>query len=115
MSDTNIHEIIIIDGLMYQNQLFTKRYQWEEAKQYAKDLRLGGYDDWRLPTIKELSKVRNPKLDKWQGSEKYYEWMIRHEKLLYTNSMGKAYCTRKEFVNNMPEYSFFWSIMLPIN
>lgn len=94
---------------MYQNQPFIKRYQWDEAKEYAKNLRLGGYDDWRLPTIVELSKVRNPKLDKWEGLETWKEWMLRHEKLLYKNSMGKICCTRKEFVKNMPEYSFFWS------
>jgi len=38
-------EIIEIDGLMYQNQPFTKIYTWEEAKEYAKNLRLGGYAD----------------------------------------------------------------------
>lgn len=27
---------------------------WDEALEYAKSLRLGGYDDWRLPTIEEL-------------------------------------------------------------
>ena len=109
MSRTTKNEIVVINGLMYQNQPFTERYSWDEAKEYAKKLRLGGYDDWRLPTITELSQVRNPKLDKWQGSEKWCDWMSRHEKLLYKNSMGKVCFTREEFVKNMPEYSFFWS------
>jgi len=30
---------------------------WDDAMEYAKNLRLGGYDDWRLPTIDELSEV----------------------------------------------------------
>jgi hypothetical protein len=102
-------EIVIIDGLMYQNQPFIDRFTWEEAHEYAKNLRLGAYDDWRLPTIKELQKVRNPELDEWQGSEKWIEWMRRHANVLYKNSKGKICCARKEFVNNMPEYSFFWS------
>lgn len=109
MSKPSINGIVIIDGLMYQNQPFIERYRWEEAKEYAKNLRLGGYDDWRMPTITELNKVRNPKLDKWQGSEIWNDWMLRHEKLLYKNTMDKVCCTRKEFVKNMPEYSFFWS------
>jgi len=103
------NEIVVIDRLMYQNQPFTKRFTWDEAKEYAKDLRLGGYDDWRLPTIIELNKVRNPKLDKFEGSEIWCDWMSRHEKILYTNPAGRVCCTRKEFVKNMPEYSFFWS------
>jgi len=102
-------EIVVIDGLMYQNQPFIDRYTWEEAHEYVKYLRLGGYDDWRLPTIEELQKVRNPKLDKWQGSGTWGEWMSRHANVLYKNSKGKICCTRKEFVKNLPEYSFFWS------
>jgi hypothetical protein len=34
---------------------------WHEANEYAKKLRLGGYSDWRLPTIKELEKLYDPK------------------------------------------------------
>ncbi len=29
-------------------------FSWEEAKKYSEDLRLGGFTDWRLPTIAEL-------------------------------------------------------------
>ena len=79
-------EIIEIDGLMYQNQPFTKRYTQEEAKEYAKNLRLGGYDDWRLPTRDELKKL-----------------MIKKE---MKGKNGKHYM-RKEFVE------FWTSIMHP--
>lgn len=30
---------------------------WEEAETYVNDLELGGFSDWRLPTVKELSAI----------------------------------------------------------
>ena len=56
--------IVKIGKLMYQNQLFNKRYSWEEAKLYAENLRLGGYDDWRLPTRDEIVAILNNQLEK---------------------------------------------------
>jgi len=47
-------DIVEIDGLMYQNEILTIDYTYEEAKNYAQRLRLGGYRDWRLPTPEEL-------------------------------------------------------------
>jgi len=51
----------------------TKKYTWFEAKtnfiQQLNKMKFGGYSDWRLPTIKELSSITNkgkyePALDK---------------------------------------------------
>lgn len=47
-------DIVEIDGLMYQNDILTLDYTYDEAINYSKKLRLGGYDDWRLPTVEEL-------------------------------------------------------------
>jgi len=35
----------------------SREMDWAEAMEYAKNLRLGGYDDWRLPSIEELSEI----------------------------------------------------------
>lgn len=45
-------------GLMWQKTPdFVTRRSWEEAVKYARSLRIGGYSDWRLPTIKELFSI----------------------------------------------------------
>ena len=66
------HEgITIIGDLMWQNEPYTqeekdaycidenygKVMDWDSAMEYAKNLRLGGYNDWRLPTIEELKEI----------------------------------------------------------
>jgi len=35
----------------------SREMNWREGMEYAKNLSLGGYDDWRLPTIEELREV----------------------------------------------------------
>jgi hypothetical protein len=48
-------------SLMWTIQDNGKNINWHEANEYAKQLRLGGYSDWRLPTIEELEKLYDPK------------------------------------------------------
>jgi hypothetical protein len=48
---------VTIDGLMYQNELFTKKYNWQESKDYCEGLTLGNYTNWRLPRRNELSEL----------------------------------------------------------
>lgn len=58
-------------GLMWQDEDYTdeekqnfsvnkshgKVLDWNKAVEYANNLRLGGYNDWRLPTLSELSSI----------------------------------------------------------
>jgi hypothetical protein len=41
-------------GLMWQQNLLNKKLTYNEAKALSDTFTLAGYDDWRLPTIKEL-------------------------------------------------------------
>ncbi len=47
----------LVTGLMWQKTPDFKRYTFDQAPSYAAALRLGGYADWRLPTIKELFSI----------------------------------------------------------
>ncbi len=48
-------DITLIGDLMWEKD--SREMTWNEGMEYAKSLRLGGYDDWRLPTLKELGEV----------------------------------------------------------
>ena len=64
------------NGLMWSNS--TKEdIGWDGAKQFAKECRDGGFDDWRLPTISELQNVFDYEKDEskiggWGAG--YYYW-----------------------------------------
>ena len=44
-------------GLMWQQSSAPGLYGWQEALLYAEGLVLGGFDDWRLPNIRELQSI----------------------------------------------------------
>jgi hypothetical protein len=44
-------------GLIWQKTPTFVHYTWAEAAAYARELRLAGCDDWRVPTIKELYSI----------------------------------------------------------
>lgn len=44
-------------GLMWQMTDDGNTRDWQEALEYAENLELSGYDDWRLPNIKELQSI----------------------------------------------------------
>jgi len=44
-------------GLMWQKEDSKKGMTWENALEYAENLNPGGYNDWRLPSAKELQSI----------------------------------------------------------
>lgn len=43
-----------VTGLMWQKYLYDDKYTYEESFDVADTATIAGYDDWRLPTVKEL-------------------------------------------------------------
>lgn len=79
-------------GLMWctlDSQLeLAKCLNYESAVQYVQDLKTGGYEDWRLPTLKELAGIYKNKpffpslQERWYWTSKSYK---RHENFWVTN------------------------------
>lgn len=44
-------------GLMWQQVPSSSDYTWQEAVDYCDDLELSEYDDWRIPSLKELFSI----------------------------------------------------------
>ncbi len=46
-----------VTGLMWQQGHNAQRLGWYQAREACSDMRLGGYSDWRLPSIRELYSI----------------------------------------------------------
>lgn len=48
-----------VTGLIWSQELSSSAFSWSDASDYCESLTLGGYTDWRLPTVKELWSLRD--------------------------------------------------------
>jgi hypothetical protein len=48
-----------VTGLIWAQDLSTSGYSWSDAVKYCDTLTLGGYSDWRLPSVKALWSIRD--------------------------------------------------------
>jgi hypothetical protein len=48
-------------GLTWQRAVAPSTYTWATAKTYCESLTLAGYSDWRLPSVRELSTLVDPR------------------------------------------------------
>jgi hypothetical protein len=55
-------------GLMWASKDNGKDINWEDAKQYCENYRGGGYTDWRMPTLEELSGIYDLKKKNIHGN-----------------------------------------------
>ncbi len=50
-------------GLMWDKRSSASNMTWEEALAWCEDLSLAGYEDWRMPTVKELKSLVDDNAD----------------------------------------------------
>ncbi len=104
-----------VSGLTWQNPPAQKMYDWKDAKAYCSHLELGGYSDWRLPTISELrSLIRRCSANQTGGScrvtdtclssnlcdENCHACEAKEERYYWPDEMEKA---------GNDTWQFFWS------
>ena len=64
ISELNKNNIAISNNLMYQTSISGKKFSWSKAKAHCITINLKDYNNWRLPTKKELSTIiRNISVD----------------------------------------------------
>ena len=102
-----IDKTVEIDGLIYENIPFSKKYTWNEANTYCSE-KDEMNKEWRLPTRKELNKISNivmygDKDDEWK------DWFTENKNKRLKNSRGRISFTRKEFLENMKVFPWFWT------
>jgi len=90
-------EVVVIDGLEYQNIDLIKG-NWFESKKYCKDLDLYG-KGWRLPNLAELEKIANVDFKRKRVYEpaNWYE-KNKNKAVLYD---GGLYFLKEEFLNSI--------------
>ncbi len=86
-----------ITGLMWAAPAPDRDVTWDQANDYARNLRLGGYSDWRLPSraeLKGLWKTSDPHVNPALGVTERWAWSSEVEgssAWLFAFSRGREY------------------------
>jgi hypothetical protein len=112
LDNSTSNDVVVLNGLMWQDNKEAKtiKRDWQGAKDYCRNLSLGGYSDWKLPNIDELKSIidksRTPNIKKEfkntaSGSSTYwssspYDYVSNYAWYVYfkdgdSSGDGKAY------------------------
>ena len=108
-------------GLMWQKTPPSEKMTYDDARAYVESLEIGGYTDWRLPTIKESFSIANlgGKLDAQDISNAvpyidtdYFDFFY-DENRPYTGSYWTSSVTKipaqNDYEENEKNYGFNWA------
>ena len=62
-----------VTGMIWTQEVSSYAMSWTQASSYCESLELGGYTDWRLPTVKELWSIRDFSMGfPWVNTDYFY-------------------------------------------
>lgn len=85
-------------GLMWQEIPTTEGFDWNDAKEYCENLELGGYDDWRMPTAKELFSISDFSSG-WPYLNTDYFYLVNNDHV----DKSEQYWTANQYVGHTEE------------
>jgi len=85
-------------GLMWQEVPTSEGFDWQGAKDYVENLELGGYDDWRLPTAKELFSISDFS-EGWPYLDTTYFSLVNNEHV----DKSEQYWTANKYLGHTEE------------
>ncbi len=112
-NDNSDLDYVIVDDLYVQTKdISDSEISWGSANQLCRASIVGGFDDWRLPTLEELAllyteqkKVGNFKKDAYWSSDDYYDYfyyLYFSDGNCYYSSYDKRYYARAVRKNKLP-------------
>jgi len=98
-------------NLTWQQEIPEGTFNWKQAKEYASQLNLGGYNDWRIPTREELQSLVdfikvNPAIDVEAFPTSAYFWSSSP----LANSRDYAWYVGFSNGFSYNDYSFYYSL-----
>jgi len=85
-------------GLLWQEIPVKEGFNWQDAKDYVENLELGGYDDWRMPTAKELYSISDFS-EGWPYLDTTYFSLINNAEV----DKSEQYWTSNKYVGHTEE------------
>ncbi len=85
-------------GLMWQEIPTSEGFDWQGTKDYVKKLEFGGYDDWRIPTLKELYSISDFGTG-WPYIDTNYFSLVNNEKV----DKSEQYWVNNKYVGHTEE------------
>jgi len=100
-----------VTGLIWAQNITDSAMSWEDAGEYCEDLELAGYDDWRMPTVKELWSIRDFSQGwPWVDTDYFYLVGDGSDLAQHHSWTSNLYLVESEYQNQQVEGNPAWIV-----